>query len=466
MLDSQTTLILAAMLFLILPVVVWLALRPAPDPAVTWWCSGGLLAGLGIVLLGLRPWLPLPLSYHLANTCLLGSMVLWSQSLRCSLDRPWARHAVVLGLLSCAAFYSMLYAFSSPWLRGVLVRLALGGLAMQTAYWAWSLFRLSRSGNAAAIALNFAVLGLMLVGQALLTASDVAIPNPFSNTWDASLLALTALLTAMISHFCYVGMVLDRAAAVQIQTQLAQQSAQQTRLLDLELSRMERRRRMTILSGSLAHELNQPLTVALVNAQLAERHWQAEGQVSTGFLELLKAVQSSIDRTVRILQRLRDGGEKGWPGRRLLDLQEVLDQSLPLLKDDLRRLGVECVIQRSAQPLVCEGDEVALSQVMVNVLRNALQAMTEVSERRLEIVCRRVDGQVQLQVRDTGCGLSAELSQRWGEPLLTTKPDGLGLGLAISRDIVARHGGELSLRNLPEGGVEALLSLPLQKESA
>lgn len=466
MLHSQTTLILAAMLFLLLPVVVWLALRSASDPAVTWWCSGGMLAGLGIVLLGLRPWLPVPLSFHLANTCLLGSMVLWSQSLRCTLGRPWSGQTVALCLLMCALFYSIHFAFSSPWFRGVVVRLALGGLAMQTAYWAWSLYRVSHSGNAVAIASNYAILGLMLGGQGVLTMGDIAVPNPFSNTWDASLLALTALLTAMISHFCYVGMVLDRSATVQIQSQLAQQSAQQTRLLDLELTRMERRRRMTILSGSLAHELNQPLTAALVNAQLAERRWHTEPGDSPGFFELLNAVRANIDRTVNILQRLRVGSEEGWPGLRRIDLQRVLDQSLALVETDLRRWGVECVVERSAQPLLCEGDEVALSQVLFNLLRNALQAMADMPQRKLEVACREEEGFVLLEVRDSGCGLNSELSQRWGEPMLTTKPDGLGMGLAISRDIVTRHRGELALHNRPQGGVEALLRLPRCQESA
>ena len=82
MLHSQTTLILAAFLFLALPVMVWLALQPTPDRAVAWWCVGGLAAGLGIVLMGLRPWLPAVVSYQVANTCVLGSMVFWAQSLR------------------------------------------------------------------------------------------------------------------------------------------------------------------------------------------------------------------------------------------------------------------------------------------------------------------------------------------------------------------------------------------------
>lgn len=466
MLHSQTTLILAAMLFLSLPLMVWLALRPASDPAVLWWCAGGLLAGAGIVLMGLRPWLPVPLSFHVANTCVLSSLVLWSQSLRCSIGRPWSGKAMTLWLMLCAGFYSILFAATPPWLRGLAVRLALGGLALQTAGWAWSLYRRNRSGNAAVIALNYAILGLMLAGQGVLTASDIEVPNPFSNTWDASLLALTALLTAMISHFCYVGMVLDRTAKEQIETQLAQQSAQQTRWLDLELRRMERRRRMTILSGSLAHELNQPLTAALVNVQLAERHWQADPQASPVFLGLLTQVQSSIDRTVQILQRLRSGGEHKRPDLSALDVEHVLEQSLALVEADLRRLGVALTVERSAQTLLCEGDEVALSQVLVNLLRNALQAMADVPQRKLELACGLMDGRVEVRVRDSGVGLSAELCERWGEPMLTTKPDGLGMGLAISREIVNRHRGELILRNHPQGGVEALLRLPLLQGAA
>ena len=466
MLHSQTTLILSALLFLSLPAMVWLSLRPLPDRAVVFWCAGGMMAGCGIVLMGLRPWLPVVVSFHLGNTCVLGSMLLWSQSLRCTLGRPWSVQKLVLGLLLCAGFYSALFAAQIPWLRGLAVRLALGGLALYTAYWAWRLFRQLLSGNAVAIAVNYALLGLMLIGQGVLTAHAIQVPNPFSNTWDASLLALTALLTAMISHFCYVGMMLDRAANERMEAQLAQQGARQTRMLESELRRMDRRKRLTILSGSLAHELNQPLTACMVNAQLAERHWAAAPSATPAFLGLLHQIETGIDRTVQILQRIRAGSETDWPELHALDLRQVLEQSLAQVDADIRRLGVQLQLEGLSAPLPCRGDAVALSQVLVNLLRNAIQAMAGLPERRLSVACRHEAGQVKVWVRDTGPGLSPALSQQWGEPLLSTKPEGLGMGLAISRDIVARHHGELSLKNLAHGGAEALLSLPAQKGSA
>lgn len=466
MLHSQTTLILAALLFLALPVMVWLSLRPASDAAVGWWCLGGWMAGVGIVLMGLRPWLPAVISYQLANTCVLGSLLLWSQSLRATLGRPWSGPVLALWLLLCALFYSALLAWASPSMRGLAVRLALGLLAFQTAFWAWRLARQQRSGNAATIAVTYLLLGLVLAGQALWTQGGIAVPSPFSNTWDASLLALTALVTAMIGHFCYVGMVLDRAASERVQARLAQQGARQTQWLAAELQRLDRHRRMAILSGSLAHELNQPLTAALMNAQLAQRQWAADAGNTPLLLSWLEQVVQGVDRTVQILQRIRTGSDAAGASQAVLDLQQVLRQSLDQVEPDMRAGDVQLRLLCPPGPLPCRGDEVALSQVLVNLLRNAVQAMANSPQRLLSVSCERLGDQIQVRIRDTGPGLSPALQGRWGEPLVTTKSDGLGMGLAISHDIVAQHQGQLSLRNHPDGGAEALLCLPLQQEVA
>ena len=107
--DSQTTLVLAAMLFLALPAMVWLVLLKVPGRhAAAMWCLGSALAGLGLVLMGLRPWLPQWLSYNVANTCLLASFLGWIQSLRITLERPLSWRLWWLLLIACAAFYSLL----------------------------------------------------------------------------------------------------------------------------------------------------------------------------------------------------------------------------------------------------------------------------------------------------------------------------------------------------------------------
>lgn len=466
MLHSQTTLILAALMFLALPVMVWLALQPYSDRAVAWWCTGGLMAGGGIVLMGLRPWLPELVSYQIANTSVLGSLVFWAQSLRITLGQAWSVRTMALWLLLCAGFYATLLETVSPAMRGLGVRLALGLLALQTAHWAWRLSRHMRSGNAAVIALNYAILSLVLIVQGSMSALSISVPNPFSNTWDASLLALTSLVTATLAHFCYVGMMLDRAANERIEAQLALQGERQTRWLGSELRRMERRGRMAVLSGALAHELNQPLTAALMNAQLALRQWRISAQATPVLLGLLSQVQAGVDRTTQILRRIRTDSDTGWSGLRALDLNSVVQQSLSLVEPDVHRLGVTLSLSLSPTPLRCMGDEVALSQVLINLLRNALQAMSDQRLHHLQVSCSVKGDHAQLVVRDSGPGLHDTLLANWGEPLLTTKADGLGMGLAISRDIVVRHHGELTLRNHPQGGLEAMLTLPLLKEAA
>lgn len=465
-LHSQTTLILAALLFLALPAMVWLALRQTPARGVTWWCTGSLLAGVGLILMGLRPWLPAVLSYELANTCLLASMVLWSQSLRTTHGHPWSNSTVILALLMCAVYYSALLHGVTPSLRGLGMRLALGGLALYTAWWAWRLARHLRSSNATTIAMTYLLLGLMLTVQGVWTARLISVPNPFSNTWDASLLALTALVTAVIGHFCYVGMVLEQAASEHLQARLAQQGARQTQWLGAELQRMDRHRRMAILSGSLAHELHQPLTAALTNAELAQRQWEADAHNTSRLQPLLEQVEVGIDRTVQILQRIRTSREPDAPAHRPLDLMQVVQQSFSQLEPDLQAQKVQLQLASPGAPVMCLGDAVALSQVLVNLLRNGVQAMAGHSQRVLTVSCDSNQETIRLHIRDTGPGLSAGIESRWGEPLVSTKTDGLGMGLAISRDIVAQHRGELSLRNHPDGGAEALLCLPRLQEAA
>ncbi len=424
------------------------------------------MAGAGIVILVLRPWLPVVLSFHVANTCLMGSLLFWSQSLRTTLGVPWSNARVVLAILLCAVFYSVIYELVSAIARIKGMQLMLGGLSLYTAYWAWRLSKRMRSGNAATIAINYGILATVLIGQSILNAGAWLTLFPLRQDWVTSLAALTILITAMISHYCYVGMMLDWAANEQLEAQIAQQAAGQTRLLEADLQHMDRRRRMAILSGSLAHELNQPLTAALMNAQLAQRHWNIHAKDTPEFQEMLAQVDDGIERTVQILQRIRSGHDEAWPELHAVDLNRVIDQSLVQVEPDVRRLGVVLTQERSGAPLLCLGEEVALSQVLVNLLRNAIEAMAAMPQRKLMVASGVVNGRAEVRVRDRGHGLSDALLEHWGEPLLSTKPEGLGMGLAISREIVARHKGDLQLHNHPQGGVEATLSLPLWREAS
>lgn len=468
MLDSQTALILTAVLFGLLPALVWWVTGSQHDAGVVWWCAGSVAAGLGITLMAVRPWVAPWLSYQGGNGLILSSLLLWAQSLRSMQGRPWPAAAIGLAVALVVAYYSVLLETATPAARGVGVRLALGVLAWHVAWQAAQLARRWRSHNAWTLALTYAVLGLGLLGQMVLHGSGGSEPNPFSKTWDASTLAALVLVTATLGHFAYAGMVLDRLKRQRLQALNAQTAAEETTRLDLQLRQQDRQRRMVLVSGALAHELNQPLTAALTHAQVAQRRLRSETLDLTALRTMLDKLAAAIWRASGILERIRASGQSQTLALARLDLRETVQASLDLLQPSWRQLGVRVEVAWGDGPLWCLGDAVSLSQVLVNLLRNATQAMEPLPQRRLCVALARVDGHVQVVVSDHGPGVPAEVLAQWGEPFVSGHPlhsgQGLGLGLAISRAIVAQHQGQLSLRNQPGGGAEAVLSLPLAPE--
>lgn len=460
MLDSQTTLILAALLFWMLPLLVWWTTGRRQAQAVAWWCVGSALAGLGIALMGLRPWIAPWLSFQGGNTLLLLSFVGWSQSLRVLRGRPWSAPQLVLWALLALTYYSVLLRAFDPQVRGMGMRWALGGLAIYTASLAWPLALRWRSHNAAAIGVSYWLLGLGLWAQSFMGIGIGTQPSPFSNTWDASLIALLALLTSAIGHFCYTGMVLDQAMQARARDATTRAAAEETARLDTQLRQLDRQERMVLVSGALAHELNQPLTAALTQAQVAQRRlWAGRTEVPV-LVDLLQKVMDGIERASRILVRIRRAGLPHTVTLRRVDVRTVVHGALDLLDGEWHRLDVRVDRALGNVPLWCQADEVALSQVLVNLLRNAAQAMESCPSRWLQVSAQADGAQIRVLIRDHGPGVAAQVLARWGEPFVSTREHGLGMGLAISRAIMGQHHGDLSLRNHPGGGAEAQLTLP------
>ncbi len=465
MFDNQTLLLLTALLFLLLPALVWWGTYGARSEAVRWWCFGSALAGTGILLIGFRPWLPVWATYHLANTCMVMSLIFWAQSLRMSLARPWTRLQILAWAVGVLLFYTYIFEAVDANLRGMLVRVALGVLALNTAVLAATLARRLRSHNAAAIALTYFLLGFVLLLQSVLLAGGSYNPSPFSNTWDASILATVTLATSAVGHFCYAGMILDQNIQAQMQAVQAKLATEETAGLDDQLLSLDRQRRMVMLTGSLAHELDQPLTAAMTQIQVAQRHLQKDPVDGVKVTELLNKTIESVLRAGKILDRIRSTEQSQAMKIQRFDLRAALKAAIELLDAEWRRKRVEVNLQVDDQPLWFDGDEVSVVQVLANLLRNATQAVKSRSARRLDIACLASPEGVQVRVRDSGPGLSSAVLEKWGEAFLSTNRQGLGLGLAISRDIVKQHKGKLELANHPDGGAEAVLTLPFANDA-
>ena len=143
------------------------------------------------------------------------------------------------------------------------------------------------------------------------------------------------------------------------------------------------------------------------------------------------------------------------------DLQAVIDESLGLVAHDMRARQVEATVNLSSHPCIVDGDQVLLQQVLVNLVMNAMDAMTETppARRRVTISTEVKGADVNVSVRDAGTGLPAKIDGTLFTPFATTKAHGLGIGLTITRTIVETHGGTIVAHNNPDGGATFTVTL-------
>ena len=219
---------------------------------------------------------------------------------------------------------------------------------------------------------------------------------------------------------------------------------------------------MTALTASISHELSQPLGAILINASAAEK-LIADNQATPEELRaILQDIVRADDRAIQIIERLRAMLKKREIEKRPADVFAVVRESLAFVTHvaGLQQVQIDCRLPMA--PYLVHGDPVLLQQVFVNLLLNAFDAMAETPapKRRMVIESLARAGTVEIAVRDSGPGVSKELSGRLFEPFFTTKASGLGLGLSIVSSIVAAHGGGIAVENAMEGGAVFRVTLP------
>jgi C4-dicarboxylate-specific signal transduction histidine kinase len=230
-----------------------------------------------------------------------------------------------------------------------------------------------------------------------------------------------------------------------------------------ELARAASAAALGQLSGAIAHEVSQPLTAILANAQTARATLGKAGSIAE-VAAALEDIERDSWRASSILRRIRDLVGHHQVRAETVNINDVIEKTLALCKGELAaqtiRLGLS--LNRDLPPV--RGDPIALQQVTLNLVMNAYEAMksADVRERRLEISTSRAGpNHVAVMVADTGPGLTEEAADKLYEPLFSTKADGMGLGLSISRSIINAHDGTLSIISPAAGGVVARIELPI-----
>jgi len=242
----------------------------------------------------------------------------------------------------------------------------------------------------------------------------------------------------------------------------AELEAQQQRQL---LTHVTRVATLGELSGALAHELSQPLTSILSNAQAAQRLLTREPVDLAEVQDIIKDIVDDDRRAGAVIHRWRTLLRKGETLLQPLDLNEVTSEVLRLAHSELVGHGVTVTAQLAPGLPAVRGDRVGLQQVLLNLIVNACDAMklNEAARRHLTVVTGPDGaGAVQITIADRGGGIPADRLERVFEPFFTTKEGGLGLGLAICRSIVAAHGGRLWVANNADCGATFCFTLSTQ----
>lgn len=235
-----------------------------------------------------------------------------------------------------------------------------------------------------------------------------------------------------------------------------------------EVAHLSRVTMMSEMSSSIAHELNQPLTAILSNAQAALRFMNRESPDLDEVRGALDAIVTEDRYASDVIERLRDFLKKGNRQTESVDVNELIEDVIRLAEIDLARQRVQVATELAPGLPAVPGDRVLLIQVLLNLMRNGADAMAEMrlGQRWLVVRTRARAGGIEITVTDRGPGIPLEDLERIFEPFYTTRPTGSGLGLAVSRTIMLMHGGEIWANPAPQGpGAAVHLFLPTEREN-
>ena len=222
------------------------------------------------------------------------------------------------------------------------------------------------------------------------------------------------------------------------------------------------------MAAAMAHELNQPLS-AITNytaagARLLEQPWEEiRGDLQTA----LDEIGAQAHRAAQIIQRIRDFARSRAVSRQSVSVRELIVEVLPLARMDAKANHVDLRIRLEKDLPSIIADPIQIQQVLLNLIRNGVDAMLELPDgkRRLDLLVSMEDEEhIRIEVRDRGPGVSDDARQQLFTPFFTTKESGMGMGLAISRSIIAAHGGTLDYCNNPDSGATFFLILPTRIE--
>jgi len=239
------------------------------------------------------------------------------------------------------------------------------------------------------------------------------------------------------------------------------------RLQAEKLTRTARLISMGEMASTISHELNQPLA-AITSYASGCLHLIRSGRAPADLVVALEKLDAQAQRAGQVIRRVHDFVRKREPSFAVVDVAAVVTDLAAFVGPDARKAGVEIDLDLSGEPLRASADRILLEQVLLNLMRNGMEAMASrrPGEKTLTVAARRIGEEIEVTVADRGTGIPPEVAERLFSPFFSTKPEGMGMGLAICRSIVERHQGRLEFTARTGGGTVFTVTLPADQEGS
>jgi signal transduction histidine kinase len=243
--------------------------------------------------------------------------------------------------------------------------------------------------------------------------------------------------------------------AYRVQKKVKLQIVENQNLFNI-IAREDRLSKMTVLTASLSHELNQPLTAILSCAQAGVRFLDSDKLDRDQAKEIFKSIIEDDKRAGGIIRGVRSLMKLEIREKENVMVNSLVQETLDIMRNEIFRHGVKITTNLEKTPVFVFADKIQLQQVLLNFLRNSIEALGKIDsdDKRIDISMKLVKDSVTVSVRDSGPGIDKSILETIFKPFVTTSKSGFGIGLAVSRSIIQNHNGDIWAENIPDGGAE------------
>lgn len=461
MIHIPTVYLFLSFIYVLMPIAIWIALNKQRSRAVIWWCVGGELFAIGLMLVGLRPVIPTWVSYTVANGLTWFAVSMQVVGLRLVLRQPIPAKAMVfMVVLWVLVFEYFRLGLQNSHLRFGWALIFFAGAFAYIAYLARQIYKTYELRNAQVLVWMYTGGALVLCVRIMRIAFGYTEPDATAQGVDSFLVIFSGVLVSVMGSFAFVGVFIERSAKREMAAIAERVRQEESFRLGEQVAQLERQRTLGMMSYSFAHEFSQPLTAILMDAYSAKETLAAEPHNANALKEAIQGIETNANRTRELVDRIRNFIRPSQDAFEKVDLKMLVQDVQHLLTHDIRKNHIKFEWDFEDEESVVMGDKVQLSQILLNVYRNAIQAMSHSQIRKIFVSVGKQDDRVVVRVRDTGPGLDESMRPNIGMPFVTTKSDGLGVGLSISQSIAEKHSGTLAITNAKDGGALVELNLP------